>query len=85
MTNGDFIRSMTDEGEKIDSSADIICPQKKIARGGMNINVNIAISGANIQLFGLIVVKRIFLMDGEDGKQTKKSCLRTLGRITNAN
>ncbi len=30
MTNGDFIRSMTDEGEKIDSSADIICPQKKL-------------------------------------------------------
>lgn len=31
MTNGDFIRSMTDEGEKIDSSADIICPQKKLS------------------------------------------------------
>ena len=28
MTNGDFIRSMTDDSEKIDSSADIICPQK---------------------------------------------------------
>lgn len=82
MTNGDFIRSMTDEGEKIDSSADIICPQKKkIARGGMNINVNITISGANIQLFGSIVAKRIFLMDGEDGKPTKKSCSRMLGRI----
>ena len=28
MTNGDFIRSMTDEGEKIDFSAEIICPQR---------------------------------------------------------
>ncbi len=47
----------------------------------MNINVNITISGANIQLFGSIVAKRIFLMDGEDGKPTKKSCSRMLGRI----
>lgn len=38
----------------------------------MNINVNIVISGANIQLFGSIVAKRIFLMDGEDGKLTEK-------------
>lgn len=65
MNNGDFIRSMTDEGEKIDSSADIIA-LKKIARGGMNMDANIAISGENIQLFGSIVAKRIFLMDGED-------------------
>lgn len=47
-------------------------------------DVNIVISGANIQLFDSIVAKRIFVMDGEDGKQTKKSCLRTLGRTTNA-
>lgn len=34
-------------------------------------DVNIAISGAKIQLFGSIVVKRIFLMDGEDGEDGK--------------
>ena len=38
----------------------------------MNMDVNIAISGAKIQLFGSIVVKRIFLMDGEDGKLMEK-------------